>query len=160
MENRTFGIRWLAVVLIMSLAAPAALAKKDAYRFKFGLMSPSSSGDSEVFLETTQIEKHADPAYAHGFSIKRKDGAQFFVYYIVRFPVPMENLPEGIEEFYTVLDGGMALRSKEELVWHLNRSFVFDESDPVGEYQIEVYTDGQLYRSVKYDVTPVPEFDF
>lgn len=153
-------LRLLFLSLGLALTLPIANAKKDAYRFKFGLMTPSSSGNSEVYLETTEIEKHADPAYAHGFSIKRKDGAQFFLYYIVRFPEPMTNLPEGIEQYYTVLDGGRALQSKEELVWELNRSFVFDKSDPVGQYVMEIYTDGELYRKIAYNVTPVPEYDF
>lgn len=160
MKNGIWLARLGAVLLGLALMGTSALAKKDAYRFKFGLMSPSSQGTSEVFLETREIEKHADPAYAHGFSIKRKNGAQFFLYYIVRFPEPMKNLPEGIEEFYTVLEGGKALKSKEELVWELNRSFVFDKSDPVGRYEMEIYTDGELYRKIEYNVSPVPEFDF
>jgi len=160
MRNGILLARVGAITLVLALSGMNVFAKKDAYRFKFGLMSPSSQGTSEVYLETKEIEKHADPAYAHGFSIKRKDGAQFFLYYVVRFPEPMKNLPKGIEEFYTVLDGGKALRSKEELVWELNRSFVFEKSDPVGQYEMEIYTDGELYRKIEYNVTPVPEFDF
>ena len=160
MRNGILLARVGAITLVLALAGTNVFAKKDAYRFKFGLMSPNASGNAEVFLETTEIEKHADSAYAHGFSIKRKDGAQFFIYYVVRFPEPMKNLPEGIEQFYTVLEGGRALQSKEELVWDLNRNFVFDKSDPIGRYEMEIYTDGELYRKVKYNVTPVPEFDF
>jgi hypothetical protein len=107
-----------------------------------------------VYLETNQIEKIADPAYLHGFSIKRKDGNQFYLYYVIRFPEPLQDLPKGIEKYYTVLDGGRALRSKEEFVWELSRSFVFSESDPVGVYQLEVYVDAELYRKIDYDVLP------
>ena len=160
MINGILMARLGAFALVLALAGTSVFAKKDAYRFKFGLISPNSQGSAEVYLETKEIEKHADLAYAHGFSIKRKDGAQFFLYYVVRFPEPMKNLPEGIEQYYTVLEGGKALQSKEELVWELNRSFVFDKSDPVGMYEMEIYTDGELYRKIEYNVAPVPEFDY
>lgn len=160
MKNGIWLARVGAIVLVLAMMGQTAFGKKDAYRFKFGLMSPSSRGTSEVYLATREIEKHADPAYAHGFSIKRKDGAQFFLYYVVRFPEPMKNLPDGIEEFYTILEGGKALQSKEELVWELNRSFIFEKTDPVGQYEMEIYTDGELYRKIDYNVTPVPEYDF
>lgn len=149
--------RWmrLGLVAAMALALGSAVwARKDAYHFKFGLMSRGGQGQSVVYLETNQVEKIADPAYLHGFSIKRKDGNQFYIYYIVRFPEPLQDLPEGIEKYYTVLDGGRALQSNEEFVWELSRSFVFSESDPVGLYQLEVYVDAELYRKIDYDVLP------
>ncbi len=158
MKFQTYWARLGVVAMAIGLLASPALGKKDRYNFKFGLMTPSPAGLSVVYLETNEIEKHADPAYMHGFTIKRKDGAQFFLYYIVRFPEAMTNLPEGIEEFYTVLEGGRALQSKEELVWEKSHSFVFDKSDPIGLYQMEVYTDGELYRKIDYNVSPVPEF--
>jgi len=149
--------RWMRFGLATAIAlvlGSAGWAQKNAYHFKFGLMAQGGQGESVVYLETNQIEKIADPAYLHGFSIKRKDGNQFYIYYVIRFPEPLQDLPEGIEKYYTVLDGGRALRSKEEFVWELNRSFVFSESDPVGVYQLEVYVDAELYRKIDYDVLP------
>ena len=72
----------------------------------------------------------------------------------VRFPEPLKDLPEGIENYYSVLDGGRVLQSNEEFVWELSRSFVFSDSDPVGQYQLEVYVDAELYRKINYDVLP------
>ena len=34
------------------------------------------------------------------------------------------------------------------------RSFVFSDIDPVGQYQLEVYVDAELYRKINYDVLP------
>lgn len=149
--------RWMRFGLATAIAlvlGSVVWAQKNAYHFKFGLMAQGGQGESVVYLETNQIEKIADPSYLHGFSIKRKDGNQFYIYYVIRFPEPLQDLPEGIEKYYTVLDGGRALRSKEEFVWELNRSFVFSESDPVGVYQLEVYVDAELYRKIDYDVLP------
>ena len=149
--------RWMRLCLgaMMALVLGSVVwAKKDAYQFKFGLMSRSGQGQSVVYLETNQIEKNPDPNHLHGFSIKRKDGSQFYIYYIVRFPEPLKDLPEGIEKYYSVLDGGRALQSSEEFVWEMSRSFVFSESDPVGQYSLEVYVDAELYRKIDYDVLP------
>ena len=32
--------------------------------------------------------------------------------------------------------------------------FRFFESDPVGQYQLEVYVDAELYEKIDYDVLP------
>ena len=151
-EHRRMRL-WLIAAMALVLGS-VACAKRDAYQFKFGLMSRAGQGQSVVYLETNQIEKNPDPSHLHGFSIKRKDGNQFYVYYIIRFPEPLKDLPEGIEKHYSVLDGGRALQSNEEFVWELNRSFIFSESDPVGQYQLEVYVDAELYRKIDYDVFP------
>ena len=76
-------------------------------------MARGGQGQSVVYLETNQIEKIADPSYFHGFSIKRKDGNQFYIYYIIRFPEPLKDLPEGIENYYSILDGGRVLQSND-----------------------------------------------
>ena len=144
---------WVVAAMALALGSTVR-AERDAYKFKFGLMGRGGQGQSVVYLETTQIEKIADPSYFHGFSIERKDGNQFYIYYIVRFPEPLKDLPEGIEKHYSVLNGGRALQSNEEFVWELSRSFVFSESDPVGQYQLEVYVDAELYRKIDYDVLP------
>tara|TARA_B100000519_G_scaffold102962_1_gene89293 strand:+ start:93 stop:575 length:483 start_codon:yes stop_codon:yes gene_type:complete len=149
--------RWMRIWVVAAMAlvlGTSVWAKRDAYQFKFGLMARGSQGQSVVYLETNQIEKIADPSYLHGFSIKRKDENQFYIYYIVRFPEPLKDLPEGIENYYSVLDGGRVLQSNEEFVWELSRSFVFSDSDPVGQYELEVYVDAELYRKINYDVLP------
>lgn len=154
------SVRVCGFLLGLALLLPSVYAKKDAYHFKFGLMTRSAQGTPVVYLETTIIEKHTDPSYTHGFSIKRKNGAQFYAYFKVRFPTPLENIPDAVYDHYTVLENGRVLQSKEALVWELSENFVFDDSDPVGAYQIEIYTDGELYRKIDYDVVSVPEFDF
>lgn len=144
----------------MALLLPSVYGKRDAYHFKFGLMTLGGEGSPVVYLETTEIDKHVDPSYLHGFTIKRKNGAQFFAYFKVRFPEPLKNIPAAVYEHYTVLEDGRVLQSKETLVWELVENFVFDKSDPVGPYEMEIYIDGELYRTIKYNVSAVSGFDF
>jgi hypothetical protein len=152
------GIRVFGILLGLALLLSSVHGKKDAYVFKFGLMSLGAQGTPLVYLETTEIEKHTDPSYFHGFTIKRKNGAQFFSYFKVRFPEALESIPPIVYEHYTVLENARVLQSKEELVWELVENFVFDKSDPVGAYEIEIYTDGDLYRKINYNVSSVTEF--
>ena len=127
-----------AALLGIFALVPGALAKKNAYNFKFGLMTYGANGEPVVYLETTEIEKHADPAYSHGFSVKRKDGAQFFIYFKVRFPEPLKNIPEAVHQHYSVLENGRVFQSKEQFVWESTQNFVFDKSDPIGRYEMEI----------------------
>lgn len=153
-------MRRLTLVAFALIALPALFAKKDPYEFRFGLMTVNGQGQSSVYLETTEIEKHADPSYAHGFTIKRKNGSQFFYYFRVRFPEPLKNIPPAVYDHYKVLENGRIFESQEKFVWQAMESFVFDKADPVGLYQLEIYIDGELYRKVDYNVSPVPEFNF
>ena len=159
--NRGTRYSYWALLAALSLALlPAAWAKKDAYKFRFGLMTMNGQGQTSVYLETTEIEKHADPSYSHGFEITRKNESQFFYYFRIRFPEPLKNISPAVYDHYKVLENGQVFESQEKFVWRAQESFVFDKSDPVGRYQLEVYIDGELYRKVDYNVVPVPEFDF
>ena len=160
LSRMEFLTRFTVLALGIMVLVPSMLGKKDPYIFRFGLMLQNSQGKAVVYLETTEIEKQVDPSYLHGFTIVRKDGSQFFIYYKVRFPKPLENLPEGIEKYYDILEGGSVLQSKEELVWESSPSFTFEKSDPEGAYQMEIYIDGDLYHKIDYNVSAVPEFDF
>ena len=154
------GARVFGLLLGLILVFPCVYAKKDAYKFKFGLMTRGAQGEPVVYLETNEIEKNTDPSHLHGFSIVRKNGAQFFGYFKVRFPKPIENIPAAVYEHYTVLENGRVFQSNEELVWEVVESFVFDKSDPVGAYEMEIYADGYLYRKINYNVYTMTEFDF
>lgn len=160
MNNNIRSFRWVLAAFGIALVSSLSLAKKDPYIFKFGMMSPDTAGNSQVFIETREIEKYVDPAHMHGFTLKRKDGSQFYVYYVIRFPEPLKDLPEGIEQYYQVLEGGKVLQSSEELKWEISRGFIFSKTDPVGTYQLEVYVDNELYRKIDYNVVDVPNYKF
>ncbi len=124
---------------------------------KFGVMGPGPGGKMQVHAETTQIHRHVDPTYAHGFEVTRRDGGRFMGYFEVRFPEPIEVTPE-LESAFTVLERGKLIRSEAEIHWGTySAPFWFSESDPLGSYELSVYIDGELYRTVQYDVHPFGE---
>ncbi|MDQ8204578.1 hypothetical protein [Pelagicoccus sp. SDUM812003] len=127
---------------------------KQGYASRFGVMSLGPDGKYHVYAETTQIHRHVSQDYAHGFEVKRRDNGRFMGYFEVRFPEPIEISPE-LEKHYTVLEGGRVIRSESELHWGLYSSpFWFSEDDPLGQYELSIYIDGELYRTIQYDVVP------
>lgn len=128
--------------------------KKSAYTSKFGVMTPGPSGKYRVFVETTYIHKNVDQDYVHGFEVSRKDQTRFMGYFEIRFPEPITITPE-LERAYTVMEGGKFIRSNSEIYWQIYSSpFWFSEDDPLGEYELTIFIDGDVYRQVKYDVVP------
>lgn len=128
--------------------------KKSAYTSKFGVMTPGPAGKYRVYAETTYIHKNVDPDYVHGFEVNRKDQTRFMGYFEIRFPEPITISPE-LEKAYTVMEGGKFIRSASEIHWRTFSSpFWFSEDDPLGQYELTIFIDGELYRSVKYDVVP------
>ena len=153
------GLPLVASVLLgwMALAGVQegfAKLNKSKYASKFGIMAPGPSGDYRVYAETTYIYRNADRDYVHGFEVLRKDEQRFMGYFEIRFPEPIKVTKE-MEKAYTVLEGGRFLRSNSEIHWGLYSSpFWFSPDDPLGIYEMKVFIDGELYRTINYDVVP------
>lgn len=127
---------------------------KSEYASKFGVMSPGPSGAFRVYAETTYIYRNVDKEYVHGFEVTRKDQQRFMGYFEIRFPEPIRVTPE-LEKAFTVMEGGKFIRSNSEIHWKIYSSpFWFSEDDPLGQYELTIYIDGEVYRTVKYDVVP------
>ena len=127
---------------------------KNGYVSRFGVMSLGDDGKYHVFAETTQIHRLVDQNYVHGFEVARKGGSRFLGHFVVHFPEPIKITPD-VEKAYTVRDGGRTLESPEEIYWGLYSSpFWFSADDPLGPYSIDVYIDGELYRTFSYEVVP------
>lgn len=128
--------------------------KKKEYASKFGVMGPGPGGNYRVYAETTYIYKNLDKDYAHGFEVVRKDKQRFMGYFEIRFPEPITITPE-LERAYTVLEGGRFIRSQSEVHWEVFSSpFWFSEDDPLGDYELTIYIDGEKYRTIQYEVVP------
>ncbi|EDY83272.1 hypothetical protein VDG1235_2897 [Verrucomicrobiia bacterium DG1235] len=145
------------VALALLAGAPSGYAKKkkkSAYISKFGVMSPGPGNKYRVYAETTYIHKNVDKEYVHGFEVLRKDQQRFMGYFEVRFPEPITVTPE-MERAYTVMEGGRLIRSANEIHWEVYSSpFWFSEDDPLGDYEVKIFIDGELYRTVQYQVVP------
>lgn len=147
----------LSVFLIaggLSLDAKPKNKKFKQYNSKFGVMAPGPGGKYRVYAETTYIYRNVDQDYVHGFEVARKDQQRFMGYFEIRFPAPITITPE-LEKAYTVMEGGKFIRSESDIYWEVYSSpFWFSEDDPLGEYELTIFIDGDAYRTVKYQVAP------
>ena len=152
------GFRKILALLIFAALVPAistdAFAKKKGpYDLKFGMVALGPNNEAVVFSETRHVEKYTDPSHLHGFTVTRRDGGQFLAYYKVRFPEPLKKISDGMRKYFTITENGRAFQSPEG--FHRGRyaeHFRFDESDPVGMYEMEIYIDGELYKKIEYEV--------
>ena len=127
---------------------------KEGYASQFGVMGQGPDGKYHVFAETTEIHRHVDPTYVHGFEVVRKDRSRFMGHYRIRFPEPIEITPE-IQQNYKVSEGGRVIESLPEIQWGLYSSpFWFSEGDPLGTYELTIFLDGDPYRTIHYEVIP------
>lgn len=144
----------VAIAFAGGQEAEAKKKKKSDYVSKFGVMAPGPSGKYRVYVETTYIHRNVDENYAHGFEVIRKDGQRFMGYFEIRFPEPI-TVSRELEKAYTVLEGGKLIRSPSEIHWEIYSSpFWFSEDDPLGKYEMKIFIDGDLYRTIVYDVVP------
>ncbi|WP_309024686.1 hypothetical protein [Pelagicoccus sp. SDUM812002] len=162
MSRTTFIARLLTAALfaiatfagVDSLDAKPKKKWKSEYASKFGVMAPGPGGKYRVYAETTYIYRNTDQEYVHGFEVSRKDQQRFMGYFEIRFPEPIKITPD-LEKAYTVMEGGRFIRSNSEIHWEVYSSpFWFSPDDPLGQYELTIYIDGEVYRTVNYDVVP------
>ncbi|MBK1876522.1 hypothetical protein [Pelagicoccus mobilis] len=137
-----------------SLDAKSKNKKFKQYNSKFGVMAPGPGGKYRVYAETNYIYRNVDKEYVHGFEVARKDLQRFMGHFEIRFPEPITITPE-LEKAYTVMEGGKFIRSQSEIHWEVYSSpFWFSPDDPLGNYELKIFIDGELYRTVVYEVVP------
>ena len=155
--RRLAVLTFLVVVAAKSsfdVAAAQSNKRFRGYSSKFGVMAPDPNGKFRVYVETTEVHRLADQKYVHGFEVTRRDGLRFMGQYEVRFPEPIRVTPE-LEKSHTVLEGGRLIRSNSEIHWGLfSGPFWFSPDDPLGEYELKLFIDGDLYRTINYNVVP------
>jgi len=144
----------VCVLGVSTLEAKPKNKKFKQYNSKFGVMAPGPGGKYRVYAETTYIYRNIDKEYVHGFEVSRKDQQRFMGHFEIRFPEPITITPE-LEKAYTVMEGGKFIRSQSDIYWEVYSSpFWFSEDDPLGEYELTIFIDGEKYRTVKYQVAP------
>lgn len=160
--SRRSTVSRLAIGLIVGVCLLAGIGSGEAkpkkknseYLSKFGVMAPGADGNYRVYAETTYIHRNTDQGYVHGFEVVRKDQQRFLGYFEIRFPSPIELSPE-LEKAYTVMEGGKFIRSESQIYWGIYTSpFWFSKGDPLGDYEMTIYLDGDVYRTIKYQVVP------
>jgi hypothetical protein len=127
---------------------------------KFGLMALDEFEEYHVHTETTRIplfpiESH--PEFRFGYTLRYADEQVFSSYFVLTLPSPPK-----------VIQGGLmdAARSDNDRVLtsvpiiyqgEAIETLAFNESDPPGRWQIDIYVNEAFVRSIRFTVIHPPK---
>jgi hypothetical protein len=118
-------------------------------------MEPDESGGYYVSTETTYIPlcpSEYDPEFRFGYTLEFLDGRIFSSYFILSLPTPPKVIGGSLVEAARSADG-RALTAVP--MFYQERSveaFAFNESDPLGRWNVDIYVDDVLLRSIRFTV--------
>ena len=138
----------LSALLLLSLPALA-----ESIDIRFGILNRESGGNLGVVRETTDIPLfHRDTGFRFGYTIKIEPERSFSTYTIHYLPARPETL-SGRLSGQAATAAPQGVRTEEEVHGQeVTFPLWFDQGDPEGLYRADIYVDGRLARSVRYEV--------
>lgn len=145
----------MVLVLLIVVFGHVTSGKPGNVDIRFGLMELDESGEYYVSTETTHIPLYPseyDPEFRFGYTLEFLDGRIFSSYFILSLPAPPKVIGGSLLEATRSADGraltAMPMFYQERTV----EAFAFNESDPLGRWQIDIYVDDVLLRSIRFTV--------
>jgi hypothetical protein len=137
--------------------APFARATDDpaAFRIRFGVLREDKDGNSSLVAETTDlVRKFKATGYRWGFEITTSAANVPFEYqFVFHLPAPPDQVTGDLAKTNPEKPGttisSEKTRTSETAVIH---SFWFDPGDPTGNWQIEIWVNGKLARTISFRV--------
>jgi hypothetical protein len=162
------SMRALLVVIISLLVACTNLSKitTDAEdpEIVFGLMKECEPGRYCVYSETNSIPLVlGDPEFRFGVSIEHRRAGDHVGHIVLHSPAEPGQLAAtfGMEHEpldYSLRHSRKTMQTAEvpySKYWGVD--FSHDEGDAIGHYMLEVYVDGEMKRSIGFEVIPAGE---
>lgn len=144
------------VVLFLMSASSYAFSSSDGFIVKFGLMEKYGN-DFQVYKETTEIPfitKNKNPDFFWGLTVSADDDINHSKYYIIYLPQPIKEIGEGLlKEGHTGLQIHKSKPYKFRNDHWTYTWFRFHESDPIGDWKIEIFVDDALIRTIRFNVS-------
>lgn len=128
---------------IILFVSNSALASTERYQFDFGLIIKNDAGEPVGFDSTTQIplfDKDAESLY--GLVVSRSDEEPFVLSAVHIFPEQHGSNNQ------KVMSKPMNIISRGAIF------FQTDDMDILGHYQIEIYIDNLLVKTIDYKLVP------
>lgn len=139
------------VWIVAAISAPVfGVEQEKSFDLRFGILSEPKPRKYLMKEETTKIPRYFIPTgFRFGYLIREKNLKPFRLETITYPPSP----PKTLGDAYTGQDPSEGLRATpRELNGHGASGMGFDPGDPTGEWKIEFYIDGKLYRTVEFTV--------
>ncbi len=149
-----------AISLLTACSSLSQLSSdKDDPEIAFGLMKGCGKGRYCVYAETTTIPLHlSDPGFRFGASVEHRKAGDHVGHIVLHFPaepgqvvMTFGNEYEPLE--HSLRNSGRTMETAQvsyEKYWGVD--FSLDEKDPLGQYILEVYIDGEMKQSIPFEV--------
>ena len=151
--------RLLLVFLLIPLSSMPATSAIDSknWEIRFGIMSVDANGGCSLNNETVKIPmKLKKSGFRYGFNVKSKNKQSFEGKWIAY-------LPNSPKETTGDIDLLKPNRTDEGHVFHFpEQTYIgnwkvcswFDDGDPTGNWKFEIYIDGNLMKTINFEVVP------
>ena len=122
---------------------------------KFGLMEPGEFSEYYVSTETTHIPlcpSEDDPDFRFGYTLEYADDRLFSTYFRLALPAPPKVISGSLRE--ADISSDRRVLTSIPMVYQASavETFAFNESDPFGKWQIDIYVNDALLRSIPFTV--------
>ena len=157
---RRFDIA-VALLCMLSVTGSASCSgQKPEYVVEPGLVKfLDIDGESRAQLveRTNRIQKTTEPLEGMGFLISSRPRQSFVVHTVHFLPGTPAKIGQMTFEGYTPEDATKGMKTKPVGVSGGRYFFWgFDEADPLGEYRIDVYVNGELLENLVFEVVEEP----
>jgi hypothetical protein len=147
------------VGLLFGVVGYVTFGKEEEFCLKFGLMEPDEFGEYEVRTETTHIPLHpseAEPEFRFGYTLEYADDRTFSSYFRLSLSAPPKIISGSLAEAEISNDRRVITSAPVVYQGRIAEAFAFNESDPLGKWQIDVYVNDALLRSIQFMVLKHP----
>jgi hypothetical protein len=144
----------LLTLLLALTVLPWANATDGPGQFKFGIFAPEVHGQADkIASETLTLPyKFKETGFRWGIEYTPADSTEYALRIVIYLPSPPATISgtlEGSQDSTTIV------KTRElKQTGRSTRSFYFEQGDPMGEWKIEVFVDGKLARTFKFQVVP------
>jgi len=144
----------LLTLLIALTVLPWANAADVPGQFKFGIFAPEVSGQADkIASETLTLPyKFEATGFRWGIEYLSADSAEYALRVVIYLPSPPTTISGTLEGSK---DSPTIVKTRElKQTGRTTRSFFFEKGDPMGEWKIEIFIDGKLARTFRFQVVP------
>jgi hypothetical protein len=141
----------------MFIASASHLRGADAqnnFHIRFGIIARDDLGNYFISKETTNIpRKFRETGFRFGYEVVPPDQNPYTCQFVVHLPSPPDAITGGIAQVNPGKPSTTITSQKKEIS---GRSYIalmwFDPGDPVGDYSVDVFVNGKLLKTIKFNV--------
>lgn len=154
------GLMLLYKMLILGIGLWGVVAyiaaEKDGHiSFKFGLMAVDKWGEFYVHTETTQVPLHPIercPGFRFGYTLRFADNRTFSSYFVLSLPSAPTVIQGSLRHAERSTDNRVLTSIPVLCQGEAIETLAFNDSDPPGRWNIDVYVNEELVRRVRFSV--------